>query len=70
MTWPLWFPSLLETWESNQPDVALGAKDGDGKGGKSCESPSVCCGLNSDTLEEWPVFLSTEPSLQPPRTYS
>jgi hypothetical protein len=32
----------------------------------SCELPCGCCELNPDPLEEQPVLLTTEPSLQPP----
>jgi hypothetical protein len=35
----------------------------------SCELPCGCWELNPDPLEEQPVFLSTEPSLQPPHFF-
>jgi hypothetical protein len=33
----------------------------------SCESPCGCWELNPDPLEEQPLLLTAEPSLQPPR---
>ena len=36
----------------------------------SCELPCGCWELNSRPLEDKPVLLTTEPSLQPPRNHS
>ena len=35
-----------------------------------CELPCGCWELDSEPLEEQPVLLTTEPSLQPPKQYS
>ncbi|CAO2614112.1 hypothetical protein LEMLEM_LOCUS16408 [Lemmus lemmus] len=52
-------PACMPSGQKRTPDLIT---DG-------CEPPYGCCELNSGPLEEQPVLLTSEPSLQPPSLF-